>query len=184
MTDGSSLMVEATSSTVGAVVVLRLCLHRGLRLRQKHTDGLVSMRCSGVRCVRKVLLSSGLKARQGHPALGVSVIRGVYRCPFLPYLKFNVDTDIGSYCFCSLGGGTGAMDAGLGYALYIDADGQTGSTAACETFACPALIDANDPFAPTSSPTKTTDGGSNGSPVPFTIATTELILLTDVPCMF
>lgn len=84
---------------------------------------------------------------------------------------------------CSLGGGTDAK-AGVGYALYIDADGQGGSTAACETFACPALIDASDPFARTSSPNKTTSGGGGGagghSPVTFEIATTELILLTDV----
>ena len=80
------------------------------------------------------------------------------------------------------------MDAGLGYALYIDADGQAGSTAACETFACPALINANDPFAPAGSPTKSATGGdaggSAGSHVSFTVATTELILLTEVPCTF
>lgn len=80
------------------------------------------------------------------------------------------------------------MDAGLGYALYIDADGQAGSTAACETFASPALINAKDPFAPTGSPTKNStggdDGGTAGSPVSFTIATLELILLTEVPCTF
>ena len=58
------------------------------------------------------------------------------------------------------------MEAGLGYVLYIDADGQGGSTAACETFASPALINASDPFVPASSPTKS-PAGAGASAVPI-----------------
>ena len=81
-----------------------------------------------------------------------------------------------------LGGGSGA---GAGYALRIARDGQTGTTAACETFGSPSLLPP--PTMPESTDRNLADeevgGAGNGSygeqPAEFSIATMELLLVTD-----
>ena len=64
-----------------------------------------------------------------------------------------------------LGGGVGGESVGVGYALTVSADGQTASTAPCETFGSPALCG---------------DGSRGNEIVTVQVARLELILLTDV----
>jgi hypothetical protein len=70
-----------------------------------------------------------------------------------------------------LGGG---IESSIGYALRIDVDGQHGSTAPCESFGSPALME------PVSSEGADAEAGARAEAiVQFEVAKMEVILITD-----
>ena len=80
---------------------------------------------------------------------------------------------VGSPAAFVLGGGVGVES--VGYALTVSADGQTASTAACETFGSPSLA-----AAAAEGDVGGGGGGAGGQIAQVQVARLELILLTDV----